>query len=159
MEEVTIIGPVGVDISGGDLNTLGGHAAIAPAEPVEAVYVRQDERRRVCRVVEVHAFTAYGTPLVLGKRGLVPAADAAGSTESFDRLRPQVEKVMVGPFTPAPPGMVARFAGSSMLPVLYFDVHGRPVSIDTDTGALFLVSDDDDLQGVAGLPIALPPLT
>lgn len=158
MEEVTIVGSVDADIAA-DLDRLAENAAITPAEPVEAVYVRQDGQQGR-RFVAVHAFTGAGTPLVLGKRGLVPAWEAAGSGESFDHIQPRGagHGPAVGPFTPAPPGMVAKFE-DSMLPVLYFDLYGRPVVIDNDphSAELYLAAEDSGLQGITGLPIAIPP--
>lgn len=145
-DEVSIIGRLDVGIDDG-LDKLGAHAAIEPAEPVQAVYVGRDDQQRQ-RVAVVHAFTASGSPLVLGRRGLVTAFSAAGPEENFDHVRARRPGPgpAVGPFTPAPPGLVAEFGDTSQ-PILFFDRHGRPVLIDNEPlgRALYLAEEDEQL--------------
>jgi hypothetical protein len=53
----------------------------------------------------------------------------------------------VGPFTPAPAGMIAVFSGGRRLPIVYYDVHGRPVCIDDgDKSRVLFTLDEDDEQ-------------
>lgn len=161
MDEVSVIGRVDVDIDG--LDKLGDdQAAVAPVEPVEAVYLRPGSPRYV-RTAAVHAFTGDGTPLVLGKRGLMRAGSAARSGEEFDHLRAVAVgpgRGAAGPFTPAPPGLVAEFATSSQ-PILFFDRYGRPVLIDNDDEDpqgrnLYLARNDEDLVRITGTLGAWP---
>lgn len=156
IDEVSVIGRVDVDIDG--LAKLGAHAALVPAEPVVAVYLSRTGPQRE-RVATVHAFTADGAPLVLGKRGLESAFSAAGPQETFDHLRPRSSGrgPAVGPFTPAPPGLVAEFDDSSQ-PILFFDRHGRPVLVDDDSlgRTLYLAEEDEALLRIAGKLEAWP---
>jgi hypothetical protein len=125
---------------------------------VEAVYLRRTGQQRE-RVAAVHAFTADGAPLVLGKRGLESAFSAAGPQETFDHLRPRLAGLgpAAGPFTPAPPGLVAEF-DDSVQPVLFFGRHGRPVLVDNDPlgRALYLAEEDEALLRITGQPRAWP---
>lgn len=153
-DEVTIIDRIEVDIDG--LSKFDDHAALPPAEPLEAVFVNAKIHTR--RTLTVHGFTAAGHPLVLDPVGhkLVRVWSAATQAERFERIQRRATSTdsPVGPFTPAPPGMVAVFDDGTRDPVVFYDAHGRPVLIDREKKSreLYLITEDESLIAIEGNP-------
>lgn len=105
-DEVAIVDRVQVDVV--DLKNFEDFAAIAAAEPLEAVYQHNTtgEHRRT----PVHGFTADRDALVMEESigRLIRATAAARTSEKFAGVRPPRTTAgatdLRGPFTPAPPG-------------------------------------------------------
>ncbi|GAA1982947.1 hypothetical protein [Amycolatopsis minnesotensis] len=106
----------------------------------------------------IYAFSDEGRPLVLDPDGtrLVPAerADLAGSKLPYVGIDVRFGPPLTGPFTPAPAGLVAVFDSGRERPVLFYDVHGRPVLIDPHdvTCALVLAENLAELKRVEFRP-------
>lgn len=155
-DEVTITDRIEVDTEG--LSKFEDHAAIPAAEPLEAVF--KDKKTHVHRKLTVHGFTAAGHALVLdtsrsGHR-LLRVWEAAQTGEVFQRIqrRSTTPTAATGPFTPAPPGLYAVLGDEIRVPVVFYDVGGRPVIIDADeqSRALYLASEDEGLVRIEGNP-------
>lgn len=145
MHEVTIVDRVQVDVEG--ISEFGHHVAIPAVEPLEAVIHNKKTAR--WRSMPVYGFTASGQPLVLdpqrAKLVTISFMVNAGETARIQAREVRPEGA-VGPFTPAPAGMTAVFDDGRRLPIVFYDVHGRPVSVfDGDKSrVLFVVDEDDD---------------
>lgn len=129
---MTITDRIEVDIEG--LSKFDDHAAIPAAEPLEAVV--KDKKTHVQRMLTVHGFTASGHALVLdpSSNHLVRVWEATQTGGVFQRIqrRTTTPTAATGPFTPAPPGLFAMFRDETRVPVVFYDVHGRPVIIDKE---------------------------
>jgi hypothetical protein len=145
MEEMTIVDRVVVDVE--DFSRLDDHAAISPAEPLLALY--RHTITNAHRQLTVHGFTAGGQALVLDPTAgrLVHTWEAAGNGERFVGVTPQAdppEISAIGPYTPAPLGLTAVFADATQVPVVFYDLLGRPVVVDTVEKTRCLVLLDED---------------
>ena len=146
-DDVTIPSKVEVDID--NLDRFDDHVAIAPAEPLEVVY-RNDKTFR-SRTATVHGFTAAGEPLVLddNARKLVVARHSEHANETIDRVRTlEATDEPRGPFSPAPPGLVAVYRDGSRAPVVFYDVYGRAVTVDFDDQVRQLMLPEHDEEVV-----------
>lgn len=144
-----IIDRVQVDVD--DLKDFAAYAAIPATEPLEAMY--QTTNRLVNH--PVYGFTASGDPLVLDDDSgrLVRAWENLRSGHKFIGLRRRSKPPLTGPFTPAPPGMVAVFTDGHTAPVVFYDVYGRAVLMGEDeTRELYLAEEDEALVRVDGGP-------
>jgi hypothetical protein len=154
LHEVAIVDRVQVDVEGIPENSH--HVAIPAVEPLEVVIYSKKASRR--RSMPVYGFTAAGQPLVVDPQGarLVSAAGVVKAGETmWIQAREEKPEAAVGPFTPAPAGMTAVYEDGRRLPIVYYDVHGRPVSIfaGDKSHVLFVVDEDDDgLIGIEGGP-------
>jgi len=80
----------------------------------------------------IYAFSTDGHPLVLEGDRLI-RADALGQQKMvFDGIYTPFGPPLTGPFTPAPPGLVAVFDDGREQPVVFYDVHGRAVLINEE---------------------------
>jgi hypothetical protein len=112
-DEVVIVDRVQVDVE--DLSKFENYAAIPVAEPMVVVYLHEPTKEHHTRAV--HGFTADGHALVLSRNSyrLVRAFAATGPAKSASvsvRRTGRMSRAR-GPFTPAPPGMVAVFTDGS----------------------------------------------
>lgn len=146
-----IVDRVVVDLE--DLARLDDHAAIPAAEPLVALY--RHTTTSVQRRLTVHGFTADGRALVLDSSSgrLVRTWEAAGDGERLVAVLPRDrahETPAVGPFTPAPPGLTAVFTGGRQVPVLFYDLYGRPAVIDGEEKGrcLYLATEDEALERI-----------
>lgn len=110
---------------------------------------------------QIYAFSTEGHPLVLAPGGthLVRPEEANTRTPYVGIYSPGPP--LTGPFTPAPEGLVAVFRDGHEQPVLYYDIHGRAVLMDTAdvTCDLFLAESTNDVLRVEYRPSAIndPP--
>jgi hypothetical protein len=122
--------------------------AIPTIEPLEVVIYDKETKGQYRR--PVYGFTAAGQPPVLDKQAAsltsVGAILKPGETARI-QTRDTRPFTAVGPFTPAPAGMIAVFSDGRRLPVVYYDVHGRPVCIDEGerSRVLFVLDEDDEI--------------
>jgi hypothetical protein len=133
-----------VDVDG--IPEFGHHAAIPAVEPLEVAIYDKKTKGQYRRTV--YGFTAAGQPLVLDKQGgaVVPvgAILKPGETAHIQK-RDTRPYTAVGPFTSAPAGMTAVFSDGRRLPVVYYDVHGRPTCIyDGEKSRVLIALDEDD---------------
>lgn len=130
-DDVTVSNKVEVGID--NLDRFDDHVAVAPAEPLEAVYY--NEKTSHHRTATVHGFTAAGQPLVLDSiaHKLVPVHQGAHINETVQNIRTlTLTDEPRGPFTPAPTGLVVVYHDGSRAPVVFYDVYGRAVTVDFD---------------------------
>lgn len=81
--------------------------------------------------LQIYAFSAEGHPLVLGPGGTrLMRPEVAETKMTYVGIHMPVGPPLAGPFTTAPAGLVAVFSDGREQPVLFYDVHGRPVLID-----------------------------
>lgn len=84
----------------------------------------------------IYAFSVAGHALVFdeGSHRLVRPEVLAGDQTKMTYTgihTPLTGPPLAGPFTPAPAGLVAVFSDEREQPVLFYDVHGRAVLMDT----------------------------
>lgn len=100
----------------------------------------------------IYAFSAEGHPLVLGPGDtqLVRPEVVAETKMTYVGVHTPFGPPLAGPFTPAPAGLVAVFSDGREQPVLFYDVHGRAVLMDSDdvTCDLVLAETVADLRRV-----------
>jgi hypothetical protein len=141
-----------------NLSRLDDHAAIPPAEPPLAP--SQHITTNAHRPLAVHGFTADGHALVLDPTAGRPVhvGEAAGEGERFVGAIPRddpPEISAIGPYTPAPPGLTVVFADRTRVPVVFSDLHGRPVVVEAEEKARCLVTvDEDQVERIAHQPSA-----
>lgn len=160
MDEIAIVDRVPVNIEG--MPEFSHHVAIPAVEPLD-VLIFNDANKTTVRRLPVYGFTADGNPLVLDPRearlvsanAILAAGERARITQRY--VAPYAA---VGPFTPAPGGMIAVFSDGRRLPILYYDVHGRAVCADNDARSrtLFVLDDEDEepirIEGYPPVPDA-----
>jgi hypothetical protein len=147
VEEIAIVDRVQVDV--GDLDRFDTHVAVVSARAMDAHYTTRSGNRLV---KPVHGFTATGLPLVLDvdRKVLVPAARVLTPGTVFHGLV-DAEQPLSGPFTPAPPGMVAVLNDGHRIPVVFYDRFGRAVLIGADPDrSLYLATEEEDLADIEG---------
>jgi hypothetical protein len=105
--------------------------------------------------LRIYAFSTEGHPLVLAPGGnRLVRPEVAERKMSYTGVHTPYGPALTGPFTPAPPGLVAVFKDGHEQPVLYYDVHGRAVLMDMDdiTCDLFLAESTNDVVRVEYRP-------
>jgi len=136
-----------------------GERPAVPAPPDLYAEYKDDPGRPTGGVTtRIYAFSIEGHPLVLdhgGSRLVRPEALANGKM-TYVGIQLPVGPPLTGPFTPAPPGLVAVFGDGHEEPVLYYDVHGRAVLMIKDHAScdLFLAEDANDVVRVEYRPSA-----
>lgn len=81
--------------------------------------------------LRIYAFSTEGHPLVLtpdGDRLVRP--EVAETKMTYVGVHTPFGPPLTGPFTSAPPGLVAVFSDGHEEPVLYYDVYGRAALMD-----------------------------
>jgi len=130
-------------------------AVPAPAD-LHAGY-QTDTGTPATATLRIYAFSTEGHPLVLAPGGtrLVPPW-VAETKMTYTGVHTPYGPPLTGPFTPAPPGLVAVFKDGHEQPVLYYDVHGRAVLMNMDdvTCDLFLAESTNDVVRVEYRPSA-----
>lgn len=112
-----------------------------PAPPdLHAEYRIDPEDPHGGATLPIYAFSVEGHPLVeeYGGTRLVRAEVGAGPEMTYIGIRLPEDPPLTGPFTPALPGPVAVFHSGHEEPILYYDVHGRPVLLVKDEGTCYL---------------------
>lgn len=153
-EDITISDQVDVHVEG--LRDFDHHVAIPAIAPLEAVFSHRSGR---VSTRKVHGFNALGVALVLNGTSsrLVSVHEATPRDGDFVGVRERPSPAMIGPFSPAPPGMTAVFTSGERLPVVYYDSLGRAVLIGEDPHrGLYLAEEDEGLARIEGGPTAAP---
>jgi hypothetical protein len=117
-----------------------------PAPPdLHAEYRMDPEDPHGGVTLPIYAFSVEGHPLVeeYGGTRLVRAEVGAGPEMTYVGIRLPEDPPLTGPFTPALPGPVAVFHSGHEEPILYYDVHGRPVLLVKDEGTCYLALAED----------------
>jgi hypothetical protein len=144
---VAIVDRVQVDVEG--IPEFGHHAAIPAAEPLDVVI--RDKKTKREHAQAVYGFTADGRPLVLDRQRakLVPVSSILTADQSARIEARSAQRFdAVGPFTPAPTGMVALFSDGRRLPIVYYDIHGRAVCMEDGNKSRELFTLDEDDEGL-----------
>lgn len=108
---------------------LWGERPAVPAPP--DLHARYETDGGTYATSRIYAFNADGYPLVLGDTRLV-RPEVAETKMTYVGVHTPYGPPLTGPFTTAPTGLVAVFSDGREQPVLFYDVHGRAVVMDTD---------------------------
>jgi hypothetical protein len=145
-------------VSDNDEVPWGARPAVAAPPDLYARYGTEPNRGVISRI---YAFSAEGHPLVLGLDDTLVRADVAQTKLPYAGIHTPFGPPLAGPFTPAPAGLVAVFTDGRERPVLFYDIHGRAVLMDTDdvTCDLVLAETATGLQRVEMRPAPGEPAT
>jgi hypothetical protein len=118
-----------------------GERPAVPAPPdLYAEYKMDPEDPGHGVTTPIYAFSTEGHPLVQEHGGtrFVRAEVGAGPRMTYVGISLPKDPPLTGPFTPALHKLVAVFHDDHEEPILYYDVHGRPVLLVEDEGTCYL---------------------